>query len=209
MFFSITSSGAPAVAWQKRIWSSGSGAFHFAPPGLSGCAVCVHLSFSGEEKKTSCDACFLVTWWPWIAELVEANRMQMLLVWEKWTWKSRKERQWKDVGVGDNKLFANQTTMSADARLEWMPQARLFQPDCWSMWAHIFSAMGEETVMTKPMSLPFVFSPLWFLPAPLLCSCPRFCLACARFCLFLSFPHIAGNMVTLFTLFFYLFVFVL
>lgn len=99
-----------------------------------------------------------------------------------------KKRQWKDVGVGDNKLFANQTTMSADARLEWMQQAQLFQPDCWSMWAHIFSAMGEETVTAKPMSLPFLFSP-FTLPS---CSSTVF-ISSFLSCLFLSSPHIAGN----------------
>lgn len=56
--------------------------------------------------------------------LVGANRMQMLVVWEKkgGMWK---EEEQADEGMeeeeeegGDNKLFANQATMSAIALLE-------------------------------------------------------------------------------------------
>lgn len=48
--------------------------------------------------------------------LVEANRMQMLVVWEKGMWK---EDEQADEGMGgDNKLFASQATMSAIALLE-------------------------------------------------------------------------------------------
>lgn len=48
--------------------------------------------------------------------LAEANRMQMLVVWEKGMW-TEEERADEGMG-GDNKLFANQATMSAIALLD-------------------------------------------------------------------------------------------
>lgn len=115
-----------------------------------GCAVCVHLCLARGTKRRC-----LLHGGQETRELVEANRMQMLVVWEKGMWK---EEERADEGMGgDNKLFANQATMRAIALLDWMQQARVFQPDYWSMWTHIFPAMGEETVMTKPMPLPRFF----------------------------------------------------
>lgn len=130
------------------------------------CAVCVHLRLARRIKKGA--ACFLVTWWPGKAgDCWSKQDADACGVGKKGCGRKRRKQM---KGWGDNKLFANQATMSAIARLEWMQQAWLFQADYWSMWTHIFPTMGEETVMTKPMSLPFLFLSL-SIPAPHLCLC--------------------------------------
>ena len=131
----------------------------------------------------------LVTWWPGNTEgLLKQTECRCLWCGKKGCGQKRSE-QMKGWG-GDNKLFANQATMSAIALLDWMQQAWLFQPDYWSMWTHIFPAMGEEAVMTKPMPLPLLLS--LTVPScssstsvshPVLISC----LICARYLFFFFF----------------------
>lgn len=123
------------------------------PPGLLAVLFVLTCVLREGKKEKKAQLVFLLHGGQETQGLVEANRMQMLVVWEK----ERRKRHKQMKGWGDNKLFANQATMSAIALLEWMQQAWVFQPDYWSMWTHIFPAMGEETVMTKPMPFPLIF----------------------------------------------------
>jgi len=119
-----------------------------------------------------------------------------------------KEEQQADEGmcvcVCVNKLFASQAASSAIAPLEWMQQARVFQPDYWSMWRRIFSAMGEETVMTEPKPLFCILFLLLLLssfttllPSPLPVSASvssrPLCLVCASSACSGPFPFFRGT----------------
>ena len=185
--------GPPASSWRDRIWFSGIGMLspwrkHHLCCWLR--CLCFHLCLL--QRRMKCLFCLLhggqetrrACWSKQNADACGVGKRDV---------DRRGANRWRDGG-GDNKLFANQATMSAIALLDWMQQAWLFQPDYWSMWTHIFPAMGEEAVMTKPMPLPLLLS--LTVPScssstsvshPVLISC----LICARYLFFfccLFFP---------------------
>lgn len=130
-----------------------------------GCAVCVHLCLARRIKRRCLFPCYMVAGKH--RGLLKQTECRCLWCGKRGCGKTRSKQM---KGCVDNKLLANQATMSAIALLEWTQQAWVFQPDYWSMWTHIFLAMGEESVMTKPMPLP-IFCLLLSLPAPHLCLC--------------------------------------
>lgn len=181
--------GARDSAWQHRIWFSGSGRIPWRRRHLGCWPCCSSSPVSCEKnKKRSClFPCYMVA--RKHGGSLKQTECRCLWCGKKGCGKKRSKQM---KGWGDNKLFASQATMSAIALLEWMQQARVFQPDYWSMWTHIFPAMGEETVMTKPMPLPLFSCLLLSLPAPRLCLCLILssflsCLCLLPVCLFLSF----------------------
>lgn len=192
--------GTPASCWRDRIWFSGIGMLSPWRKHHLGCwlrCLCFHLCLlqrrmkrlfcllhGGQETRRAC----------WSKQNADACGVGKRDV------DRRGASRWRDGG-GDNKLFANQATMSAIALLDWMQQAWLFQPDYWSMWTHIFPAMGEEAVMTKPMPLPLLLSltvPSCSSSTSLSHSVLISCLICARSLFFFFFPPALSLSVSLY-----------
>lgn len=138
-----------------------------------------------EEQKGA--ACFLVTWWPGNTGVIEASRMQMLVVWKKRMWK---EQAQADEGMGG-------ITSSLPTRQPWVLLL------CWIECNRpkFFSLTTGACELTS--SLPwernchdkanafasfffFFYCPFLLLICVSVSSCPHFCLVCA-FSLFASF----------------------
>lgn len=131
-----------------------------------------------EEQKGA--ACFLVTWWPGNTGVIEASRMQMLVVWKKRMWK---EQAQADEGMGG-------ITSSLPTRQPWVLLL------CWIECNRpkFFSLTTGACELTS--SLPwernchdkanafasfffFFYCPFLLLICVSVSSCPHFCLVCA------------------------------